>query len=285
MRMKDDPFFWFRKNRLEIPGVRGEHLFMHITYTHVNVWDEEASEEERRTAEKQDEMWRTIKGRFAEANGEPYGDPQRIPTREAFEKQLALAEELKPEALLLSGDNLELSHPAGERYLTRMLGAYSGKYMIVPGNHEDQAFGSLWSPGVKTLDFDGFRIAAVDDSRKTVSREDLDALRAMCREGVPLIILCHIPLAAPHCKARCKEKMTGMDDYFYIDSEAADENGREFVALCAGSDAVKAVVCGHVHGYYRMELVPGKPQIIGSQGMAGAVDLLTVAPPKPNPQL
>ena len=274
--MKEDSFFWFRENRLVIPGVRGEHTFMHITDTHVNVWDEDSAPEDRERAEKQDEMWKTFKGRFAGANGEPYGDPQRIPTREAFEKQLALAEELKPEALLLSGDNLEWSHPAGLRYLERKLGEYGGPYMILPGNHEDQTFGSLWKPGVRVREFDGFRIAAVDDSRKTVSREDLDTLHALCAEGIPLIILCHIPLSTPNCKEECKEKMTGMNDYFYIDGETADDCGREFVALCAGEDAVKAVVCGHVHGYYRMELVPGKPQIIGSQGMAGAVHLLTV---------
>ncbi len=141
--MKEDSFFWFRENRLVIPGVRGEHTFMHITDTHVNVWDEDSAPEDRERAEKQDEMWKTFKGRFAGANGEPYGDPQRIPTREAFEKQLALAEELKPEALLLSGDNLEWSHPAGLRYLERKLGEYGGPYMILPGNHEDQTFGSL----------------------------------------------------------------------------------------------------------------------------------------------
>ena len=274
--MKDDPFFWFKHNTITIPGVQGEHFFMHVTDTHVNVWDEEATEEERTTAEKQDKMWETYKPRFTGANGEPYGDPQRIPTREAFEKQLALAEELKPEALLLSGDNLELSHPAGERYLTKMLHAYSGKYMIVPGNHEDQAFGTLWSPGVKTMDFDGFRIVAVDDSRKTVSQPDLDALRALCAEGTPIIILCHVPMSTPNCKELCKEKMTGMNDYFYLDSETEDECGRAFVELCMNCDVIKAVVCGHVHGYYKMELVPGKPQIIGSQGMAGAVDLITV---------
>ncbi len=274
--MKDDPFFWFKHNTIRIPGVQGEHIFMHITDTHVNVYDDEATEEERTTAEKQDEMWMTFKGRFAGANREPYGEPQSITTREAFEKQLALAEKLQPEALLLSGDNLELSHPAGERYLTKMLGAYSGKYMIVPGNHEDQTFGGLWSPGVKTLELDGFRIAAVDDSRKTVSQADLDALRALCEEGKPIIILCHVPLSTPNCKAECQEKMTGMNDYFYLDSETEDETGRAFVKLCMEQDAVKAVICGHVHGYYKMELVPGKPQIIGSQGMAGAVDLLTV---------
>ena len=277
MSLMNDPFFWFKRNRLAIPGVRGEHLFMHITDTHVNVWDEEATEEERQTAEKQDEMWKTFKGRFAGANGEPYDDPQRIPTKAAFEKQLALAEELKPEVLLLSGDNLEYTSPPGLRYLSRVLGAYSGKYICVPGNHEDQDCPGLWSPGVRVLEFEGFRIAAVDDSRKTVSPEDLDALRALCAQGVPLIILCHVPLATPNCKEQCKEKMTGMNDYFYIDSAEADDCGRAFVSLCMEEAAVKAVICGHVHGFYRMELVPGKPQIIGSQGMAGAVHLLTVA--------
>ena len=277
MSLMNDPFFWFERTRLVIPGVRGEHLFMHVTDTHVNVWDEEATPEEREKAEKQDEMWRTFKGKFAGANGEPYGDAQRIPTREAFEKQLALAEELKPEVLLLSGDNLEYTSPPGLRYLNRVLGAYGGKYICVPGNHEDQDCPGLWSPGVRVLEFDGFRIAAVDDSRKTVSPEDLDALRALCAQGVPLIILCHVPLATPNCKEQCKEKMTGMNDYFYIDSAEADDCGRAFVSLCMEEAAVKAVICGHVHGFYRMELVPGKPQIIGSQGMAGAVHLLTVA--------
>ena len=116
----------------------------------------------------------------------------------------------------------------------------------------------------------------MDDSRKTVSDADLGALQTLCDEKIPLIILCHIPLSTPNCKALCKEKMTHMDDYFYLDSASEDECGRAFVELCMNSDAVKAVVCGHVHGYYEMEITPGKPQIIGSQGMAGAVDILTV---------
>lgn len=274
--MKDDPFFWFRNNTITIPGVQGKHVFMHITDTHVNVWDEKSTEEERAAAEKQDNMWKSFKSRFTSANGEPYGAAQDIPSKEAFEKLLALAEEVKPEALLLSGDNLELSTSAGERYLTKQLEAFGGKYLIVPGNHEEQSFGRLWSPGVKVMDFDGFRIAAVDDSRKTVAREDLEVLRVLCEEGIPVIILCHVPLSTPCCKALCREKMTGMDDYFYLDSETEDECGRAFVEFCMHNEAVRAVICGHVHGYYRMELVPGKPQVIGSQGMAGAVDLITV---------
>ena len=105
------------------------------------------------------------------------------------------------------------------------------------------------------------------------SGEDLDALKALCDEGTPLIILCHVPISTP-C---CKEELHRVMDYFYIDEETADENGKEFVELCEKNDTVKAVLCGHVHGYHATELVPGKPQIIGSQGMAGAVHLFTVA--------
>ena len=76
--------------------------------------------------------------------------------------------------------------------------------------------------------------------------------------------------------ASCREEMHRIMDYFYIDGETADENGREFVSLCEQSEAIRAVLCGHVHGYHEMEYAPGKLQVIGSQGMAGAVHLLTV---------
>ena len=107
--MIDDSFFWFRRNRLTLPGVKGEHLLMHISDTHLNVTDELSTPEERAESEKQEAMWAVFKEKFArgqldfaKGNDEPYGDAQRISTVEAFEKQLALAGELKPEALLLS---------------------------------------------------------------------------------------------------------------------------------------------------------------------------------------
>ncbi len=278
--MMDDSFFWFRKNRIVIPGVRGEHLFMHISDTHISTFDELSTPEERAETEKKETMWASYKENFARGlldfargNDEPYGEAQAISTREAFEKQLALAEELKPEALLLSGDNLEQMHPAGERYLSRRMGAYSGPFLCVPGNHEAPSCAGVWAEGVRTLDFDGFRIAAVDNGQRTVSEADLAALRALCAEGVPIIVLCHVPISTP----LCREEMHRLIEYFYLDSETEDALGRAFVELCEQNDAIRAILCGHVHGYHKMEFAPGKVQIIGSQGMAGAVDLVTVA--------
>ncbi len=278
--MREDPFFWYKENRIVIPGVKGEHLLMHITDTHVSTVDEQSGEEERAETEKQEALWAVFKENFArgkldfaKGNDEPYGDAQRISTREAFEKQMALAAELQPELLLLSGDNLDHSHPAGERYLAERLAAYGGPFLAVPGNHEAPVCEGIYGSGVRTVELEGFRIAAVDDSQRTVSDADLEALRALCAEGVPLIVLCHVPLSTP----LCREEMRSLIEYFYIDDEKADENGRAFVSLCEKNDTIRAVICGHVHGYHAVELAPGKPQIVGSQGMAGAVDLITVA--------
>ena len=41
--IRDDGFFWFNENRITVPGVKGEHIFMHITDTHVSTIDEEST--------------------------------------------------------------------------------------------------------------------------------------------------------------------------------------------------------------------------------------------------
>lgn len=272
----DDKFFWFKRNRIAIPGVQGEHLLMHITDTHIDAVDELSTDEEREKVRQQTELWNKFRGKFASANGEPCGPEQDIPTLEAFEKQMALAEELRPEALLLSGDNLDYMHPAGARLLAKRLAAYPGPFLCVPGNHEDPECPGCWEPGVRTLELEGFRVAAVDNSRKTVSDADLEALRALCAEKTQIIVLCHIPIATDFCRADCTEKLMGKPEYFYLDAATADENGKAFISLCEENDAIRAILCGHVHGYHEMEFAPGKPQILGGQGMAGAVHLLTV---------
>lgn len=271
MSMTQDGFFWFRENSVIIPGVRGEHLLMHITDTHLHVWDDLSTEEERDEAERQEARWMSGKEGYAKDNGEPYGDEQKIPSTEAFEKLLALAEELRPEMLLLSGDNLDYMHPAGERYLAKKLSGYRGKFLAVPGNHEIERCEGVWELGLQVCDLGEFVIAGVDDRKKTVSDDDLAKLTALCDEGKQVIVLCHIPVST-EC---CKETLIKLDPYFFIDG-SEDENARQYVSLLKDCENVKAVVCGHVHGYHRVEIAPGKPQIIGSQGMAGAVDLIKV---------
>ena len=272
--MKDN-FFWFKNNRIIIPGVTGEHLLMHISDMHLHVYDELCDEAEIQRAKQGEDSWMTGKENFARSGGEPFGDAQKISSVEAFEKILSLASELKPDALLLSGDNLDYMHSAGERYLRNRLEKYKqnvGTFICVPGNHESGTCEGVWESGIKVYELDKFRVVAVDNSKKTLKDQDILKLESVCKEGIPVIILCHIPL----CTDMCRDKLEYAGEYFYVDSNSDDVNSRKLVSIAADNSTVKAVVCGHLHRYINCELAPQKRQIIGSQGMAGAVDLITV---------
>jgi Icc-related predicted phosphoesterase len=270
-----DVFFWFKESKIVIPGVKGRHLFMHVSDIHLHVWDELCSEEEKMSAINRENDWIRGKENFAASSGEPFGDAQKIRSTEAFEKILFLAKELNPEALLISGDTLNYMHPAGERYLKRKLAEYknnTGRFICVPGNHDNKDLDGIWTTKLSVHEFDGFRIAAVNDTTNTVDDQTLSELESVCNEGVPIIILCHIPLLTEYCK----EELIDAGRYFFVDPESADETGKKFVSLAENNSSIKAVVCGHLHKYIYCSLTPEKPQIIGSQGMAGAVDLITV---------
>ena len=267
-----DPFLWIVDNELVIPGARGTHAFLHVSDTHLCVSDERSTAEEVAAAADWDARWMETKEQFARHFGEPFGSAQRVSTGEAFGRILAWAREERPDALLLSGDNLERMHPAGERWLARHLREYGGAFLCVPGNHEAEACPGAWESGVRTLEYGGFRIAAVDDRLRTVSSETLSRLEKLADEGLPMIVVCHVPVAA----AGNRERMRRFGDYFVVDGETADENGRRFVRFLEEADVVKMVLCGHVHGYSDTEIVPGKRQITASQGMIGFVHRLTV---------
>ena len=81
-----------------------------------------------------------------------------------------------------------------------------------------------------------------------------------------------VALAMAHGEDYQKAELAGL-----LHDSAKNIPDPKKIKLCEKNDTVKAVLCGHVHGYHATELVPGKPQIIGSQGMAGAVHLFTVA--------
>ncbi|MBR3504721.1 MAG: metallophosphoesterase [Clostridia bacterium] len=267
-----DPFLWIVDNELVIPGVRDARTFLHVSDAHLCVSDEGSAPAEAAEAAGWDARWMKTKEEFARHFGEPFGEAQRVSTREAFDRILAWAREEGPEALLLSGDNLERMHPAGERYLSRRLREYGGPFLCVPGNHEAEACPGAWESGVRTLEYGDFRIVAVDDRLMTVSDEALDRLAALAAEGLPMILVCHVPVAA----SGNREKMRRFGGYFAIDGETADGNGRRFVRFLEEADAVRMVLCGHIHGYSDTEIVPGKRQITASQGMIGFVHRLTV---------
>ncbi len=275
-----DGFYQITENELRLPGVTGEHVFLHISDTHISVSDGLSTGEEREKAEKQEEIWQRQRRSFAEAFHEPFNPEHTISSREVLHKLFACAKEVRPECFLLSGDILDYRHPAGFRFLEKELADYGGESLFAPGNHEGDyeshpeltAF-NRGSAGVTVYHGDGFLIAALDDSQKTVSDRQLEELRTISEGSVPAVLLTHIPIAT----AENGEEMKHFGDYFSIRENADDENARELVRiLSAPSSAVCGILCGHVHGYHSSIYSGERRQICASSGLVGFIHRFTV---------
>ena len=74
-----------------------------------------------------------------------------------------------------------------------------------------------------------------------------------------------------------KEDMKDIGKGFVIRKDQTDANGREFIRLCEDESLpIVAVLCGHIHGYQKSQLIPGRSQICCSSGMVGFVHRITV---------
>ena len=273
-------FYQITENELLLPGVRGEHVFLHISDTHLSVFDGLSTGDEREKALKQEECWRKQRRSFAEAFHEPFLPEHDIPSAEALHKLFAYAKGNRPECLLLSGDILDYRHPAGMRLLEKELADYGGEYLFAPGNHEGDYESHLeltafnrGSAGVTVYQGDGFLVAALDDCRKTVSDRQLEELRAISAGSVPTVLLTHIPIAT----AENGEEMKSFGDYFSISEKSDDANARALVRILSDPDsAVCGILCGHVHGYHSSIFSGGRRQICASSGLVGFVHRFTV---------
>ena len=275
-----DGFYQIKENELRLPGVTGEHVFLHISDTHISVRDGLSTGEEREKAEAQEESWQRQRRSFAEAFHESFNPEHTISSREVLHKLFAYAKEVRPECFLLSGDILDYRHPAGFRLLEKELSDYGGEYLFAPGNHEGDyeshpeltAF-NRGSAGVTVYRGDGFLVAALDDSKKTVSDRQLEELRAIAAGSVPAVLLTHIPIATAENEAEMKR----FGGYFSISEKSEDINARELVRLLSKPDsAVCGILCGHVHGYHSSVYAGEKRQICASSGLVGFVHRFTV---------
>lgn len=265
-----DRFISVRDSELTIPGVRGNHVFLHISDLHLRKADEDSSPEEIEAIRKGD--WLEGREYFAKLFGEPFTEDQRLPTVECLDRIIAYVRSERPEALLLSGDNLDQMHTAGAKYLADSLANCGVPFLCVPGNHDADTCEGVWEPGVRVLESDGFRIVGVDDRLCTVTDSDLERIEALAAEGIPMIMMFHIPAAAS-CN---REFARRGGEYFCIDGERGDGNARRFVDFLEKCPLVKMTLCGHIHGFTVSELVPGKRQITASQAMIGSIHRLTV---------
>ena len=269
--MRDDPFFRIIDTEIVIPGIAGEYKLMQFSDVHLAVFDELSTPEEREKAESSEACWMKLREDFTVWNSEPFDEHKRIPSRDVLDKMFALADELKPYALLLSGDIADYPAPAMTRLLRRKLADYGGRCVFVQGNH-DYGRDVLSCDGVQVLDLGEVIIVGVDNNALTVSDIALAQLKAVCSLGRPIIMLQHVPVMTEHNR----EKISGFGEYFSISENSDDANAAQFVSLERDDPSIKAVLCGHTHAYNVSEIADGKKQYCSSSALAGFVNIITV---------
>lgn len=278
--MNVDGFFQIRQNHIIIDGVKGEHRFIHISDTHISCFDELSTKDEKAKAIAQEAAWQAVKRDFARHFGDRFGSEQDIPSTKAFKKLITYAAKQNPEALLMSGDIVDYIHPAGLRFVKKVLDDADLRYLFANGNHEG---GFETHPELKCLNNDcediavyygeGFIIAALDNSTKTVNDRQFLQLKELFLQKVPVILLMHIPLSTEYNR----EDMQCFSEYFLMKDTTDDNNAKRFIDMLISPDSpVKAILCGHVHGYHVGEFAKGKMQICASSGMVGCINELII---------
>ena len=267
----EDKFFNVKETTINVSSAKRAYKFIQISDTHICAFDELSTPEEKEEAISHETRWDPVKADFAHHFGDPFGPEQEITTVEAFKKLIDYAKSENPDALIISGDVLDYMHGAGGRFLKSELSRFGGKVICVGGNHEGEVLEGVWN-NFSEHSFGDFKIVALDDRKKTITDDTLAKLKASLSGGVDAIVVMHIPFATD----LNREDMKKFSEYFVIDEQSCDDNAKELVSLLKNSKNVKAVLCGHVHGWHESVFAENKTQYCCSASMIGNVRKIVV---------
>lgn len=273
------------ETRLKILSLPRTYTFLHIADTHLALADDRSSEEERQLAARQTPYWQEQKRRFANGFGEVCEGVYDRSALEQFEAFLRLAERDSADGLLVAGDLLDFTGGANLRYLEAAFARCTMPVVWARGNHEqsrhmaeEQAYSKLMGgdPAFHVQEYNGLLVAAVDNSRKAISKDQLARFSALLTRGLPVLLLLHIPLRT----AAFEPVVLGRHSTAFL--MGTEEDGGEAKAFCrmalAEDSPVAAVLAGHVHFAMEALFAPGRIQATASSGLIGACRRVVLCP-------
>lgn len=261
-------------NEILIPGLEKSYTMIQISDPHLIVTDENSTLEHVQKAKEQEAAWQEVKKGFADLFDEPCDKVHEISTVRCFEKVMDFVKEQKPDLLIFSGDVLNDEHEEGFQYFTEYMNGYSGEWLFVPGNHDNaRMLQKLGIDGIQIRELESVRVIGIDDSKMTLSGTQLEQLKDQLSDEKPSILVMHVPVETDYNT----ENFKLLGNNFMIHKDRTDASGREFIGLCEDpSVPIVTVLCGHIHGYLKSQLIPGRDQICCSSGMVGFVHRITV---------
>ena len=147
----------------------------------------------------------------------------------------------------------------------------------------------VWPNGISFASrvVNGVNFVAVDDVYYNFTEEQLALMEKEIAKGLPVVLLCHVPLYAPGLYADQMAKTDGVCAYQCGVPDAlvatwkkerdfppgeewrdrrvqqrADAPTKEFVAYLKAQPLLKAVLCGHTHAFWQERFSPTAVQIV-----------------------
>lgn len=268
---------FIQENKITINlNLKKTYTLVHFSDVHLVDINNNESKEEQEKALQNEKAWYRVRQDFATFFKEKCLDEQMIPSCKCFDNLINYAIDIKPDALLMSGDIIDYYSKANLAYLENTLKDFKIPFVIACGNHEAPVniFDRLTNNHsvFQVLDFKEFKVIALDNSKKVISLEILNKLKEQLNDNCPILLCMHIPVLT----STNEQEMQKYDSYFIIDYKNCDEITKEFLEIIYHNENIKAIFCGHTHGASVSDFALNKKQYCASSGLIGYVNLITI---------
>lgn len=255
--------------RIPVENVKYKRIYQ-FSDTHLTCWDALSTDEEKMKVSVRSEDWMRGRFAFAKAHNEPCGDAQALPAEMFFEALLEKSKEA--DALIMAGDIVDFDTDGNTRLLDNALKNYPIPYLPLCGNHDEPEKLPTGHPfkaaekAVQRLDLEDMVILGFNNSKRIITKTQIEILKSTLCEGKPVLIAMHIPIMTENG-----------DNYYCLNYEGCPNENRMFVNLIKeNADKVIAVTCGHLHYSSVAELCPGVTQYVSSQGLTGSLSIYEI---------
>lgn len=271
-----DPFFQLSTFEYHLKGLEKPYTILHISDLHIAAWDEGNTEEEIATAKKQQANWEGGRKYFAKIFGDSTAPEHVVPLDGLLQRFIDLANEMLPDAVVISGDLLESITQSNFRYLHKTMSQFKVPYLWARGNHEmedREDFAEFMGEHreCQTLQLGKLKLIALNDTEQKVSEEGLDRFKEEAEDGCVPVLVMHIPVMTESNR----DFFEGLDSYYNMSAS----NDPAFMDYLTSAECpVSLYLCGHIHGLYSSEFAPGKTELTATSAMLGGGNIIRLLP-------
>ncbi len=257
---------------IPVKGVKKKILY-HFSDSHLTEYDEFSDEAETEKAKKQTLAWENVRAGFTSAYNEPYGEGQKASAKEHFLNLIKAAAD--GDALVIAGDTLDYINGANLRLAEKGFSEIKCPFIAVCGNHEkphempDEGLVSGMKKPVQVIELEDIIVIGFDNSKRLITREQIDALNSAYESGKAVVVSFHVPVMTKDNE----QALRRAGEYFQLNYDGCPADNLEFIDIIkAHAKQTVAVLAGHLHFTNITEITDGVTQYVSTQGITGNIN-------------